>query len=92
MKASLVEEESARPPPQQKPTQPHATGAPLRNLVAFERVWLEPGESKSVDFDLTAHHLSYADLNGDPWVAPGAWELFVDNDPAAAAIAAVAVG
>jgi hypothetical protein len=81
------------PPPQQQSQRPQqrVTGAPLRNLVAFERVWLEPGESKSVGFDLTAHHLSYADQNGDPWVAPGAWQLFVDNEPTAAAAAAVAV-
>ena len=46
-----------------------AAGArPIRELKGFQRVTLQPGESKDVSFSLTAHDLGC-------WTAAGSWEV-----------------
>jgi beta-glucosidase len=48
--------------------------APLRWLAGFERVALRAGESKQVEFSLSARQFSSATANGRRTVQPGAFE------------------
>ena len=51
---------------------------PERELRAFERVWLEPGESRRVRFELDARSLACWDPAAAAWVAePGDFEIAV---------------
>lgn len=43
---------------------------PVRVLRGFEKVYLAPGESQSVDFNLTRRDLSYWDTTLQNWVMP----------------------
>jgi beta-glucosidase len=40
----------------------------VRQLVAFERVSLAPGETKSVTFDVPARALAYYDVATRAWI------------------------
>jgi beta-glucosidase len=51
--------------------------APRRALVAFRRVRLAPGESRRVEFALSARQLSSVDAAGRRAVAAGRYQLFV---------------
>ena len=53
---------------------------PVRELKAFERVALEPGESREVAFDLTSDALGYYDNEEQFVVEPGKFQLFVGGD------------
>ena len=55
--------------------------APLRQLVAFERMHLQPGESRDVHFTLDARRLSIVDAEGVRRVRPGSYELYVGGGP-----------
>jgi beta-glucosidase len=48
---------------------PHRT--PIRQLVGFERVTLQPGESVSVSFDIPAERLAQITEDGDRMIEPG---------------------
>jgi len=50
---------------------------PLRQLKGFERVTLEPGESRHVEFALTPDDLSLLDANLEYVVEPGAFEVMI---------------
>ncbi|WP_208544828.1 beta-glucosidase [Rathayibacter festucae] len=56
-------------------TLPSSTGEPAQRLVGFERVTLQPGESKTVKVSLSAKDvadlrlLQYWDVKSDSWVA-----------------------
>jgi beta-glucosidase len=57
--------------------QPHID-KPMRELKAFEKVWLEPGQTKSIRFELTPRALAYCDVAGKQWKADaGAYEVEV---------------
>ena len=56
---------------------PKLPGAPLRALRGFTRVHLEPGESRSVHFDLDPRGLSSVTAAGDRQVQPGAYQVSV---------------
>ena len=56
-------------------TPPSLLGAPIRALRGFQRVHLEPGESKNVEITLDPRDLSIVNLSGDRLVAPGEYEL-----------------
>jgi len=43
---------------------------PERVLRGFEKVFLQPGESKTVTFKLTRRDLSYWDVTKQNWVIP----------------------
>ncbi|HTX74612.1 MAG TPA: glycoside hydrolase family 3 C-terminal domain-containing protein [Terracidiphilus sp.] len=58
-------------------TFPAAPGAPLRALRGFERVHLEPGESKTVRFELQPRDLSMVTEAGEPIVAEGEYTVSV---------------
>lgn len=51
---------------------PHVQGVdfPVRVLRGFDKVYLTPGQSRSVQFNLTRRDLSYWDTNLQNWVMP----------------------
>ncbi|KAF1840633.1 glycoside hydrolase family 3 protein [Cucurbitaria berberidis CBS 394.84] len=52
--------------------------APARQLRGFERVYVEPGETVVVKFDLTRRDLSIWDVVAQQWeLQPGSYHLFV---------------
>ncbi|MGA8631946.1 MAG: glycoside hydrolase family 3 C-terminal domain-containing protein [Terracidiphilus sp.] len=56
---------------------PAVAGAPLRALRGFKRVHLEPGESKTVQFELKPRDVSIVTEAGEPIVAEGAYTVSV---------------
>jgi beta-glucosidase len=50
---------------------------PVRELKHFERITLDPGESKTVTWTLPVSMLAFRDLNMDLTVEPGHFELWV---------------
>ncbi len=55
--------------------------APLRQLVAFERVHLKPSESKRIQFTLDARRLSLVDAEGKRRVQAGGYDLYIGGGP-----------
>ena len=53
---------------------------PVKELKFFERITLNPGESKTVDWELPVSELAFRDLNMDLTVEPGRFELWVAGD------------
>jgi beta-glucosidase len=63
---------------------PSSTQEPPVRLVAFEKVWLAPGELKKVRFLIDSesanHPLGYWDSDTQTWrIAPGQYHVFVGN-------------
>ena len=56
---------------------PPIEGAPLIALRGFERIHLEPGESRRVAFQLSPRDLSMVSKGGDPILAEGSYTVFV---------------
>jgi beta-glucosidase len=56
---------------------PQRAQSPLRTLVGFQRVTLQPGESREVQFELTPRQLSDVDRAGQRAVQPGDYRVFV---------------
>jgi beta-glucosidase len=57
---------------------PPAAGEPPRRLVAWDRVQLAPGESKTVNLELDPKFLSIFDVARDGWqLLPGEYQVFV---------------
>jgi len=53
---------------------------PVRELKAFQKVHLDPGESKMVEFELTARDFAYYDIHKKKWVAePGRYIVSVGS-------------
>lgn len=55
---------------------------PIKELKGYEKVWLEPGESKVVSIPLVAEELAFADENCDMIVEPGKFKLWIAHDSA----------
>lgn len=53
---------------------------PIRELKAFRRVYLRPGESKPLEFAITADELAYYDNAGRRVLEPGRYQVFVGED------------
>jgi len=53
---------------------------PVKELKAFEKISLKPGESKTVTFTIDTAMLSYFDENGNPMLEPGKFEIFVGGN------------
>jgi hypothetical protein len=53
-----------------EPPQNTAVRFPKRQLRGFEKVFLQPGEEKTVEFSLTRRDLSYWDVVTQNWVIP----------------------
>ncbi|MBN9588781.1 MAG: beta-glucosidase [Alphaproteobacteria bacterium 64-11] len=56
---------------------PKIPGTPIRALRGFTRVSLQPGEEKTVHFDLTPRQMMSVTEAGDPVVAAGSYTLSV---------------
>ena len=52
---------------------------PVKELKGFERVALKAGETKTVEFDITADKLSFLDIDMKPTVEPGEFEVMVGS-------------
>jgi beta-glucosidase len=50
---------------------------PVKELKGFKKVWLEPGESTTVKFDITPASLAFYDIDMKYLVEPGDFELMV---------------
>jgi len=58
-------------PPEHKPSNP------TKILFGFEKVFLQPGESKTIDFYISAKALSLVDELGARMVVPGTWAVSI---------------
>jgi beta-glucosidase len=64
---------------------PSAAGEPPRQLKGFDKVALAPGQSKTVQFKLNGHDLSYWDDAANGWVLPdGQYHVYVGDSSATA--------
>ena len=55
---------------------------PLKELKGFERVWLQPGESRTVAFDITPELLAFYDVEMNFTVEPGEFEIRIGTSSA----------
>jgi beta-glucosidase len=56
---------------------------PVKELKAFHKVELAPGETQIVRFTLNAHHLAYYDVYRRAWVTtPGRYRLYLGSSSA----------
>jgi hypothetical protein len=55
-------------------------GAPLRTMVAYERLHVEVGETKTHTFDIQSHNFMHADIEGKRVTVPGPWRMWVGAD------------
>ena len=60
-----------------------STARPVRELRRFERVPLEPGESKVLTFTLQPEDLACLDRNLQPTVEPGDFKVYVGGSSVA---------
>ncbi len=59
-------------------TLPQAAGEPFKRLVAFQKIALDPGESKSVTLSLDPHYLSIFNEDKNAWeLVPGEYTVQV---------------
>jgi len=65
---------------------------PIRSLGGFERVALQPGERKTVQFALTPRQFSTVSGSGRRVAAPGAFEISVGGQQAGAAAGTLRIG
>jgi len=52
---------------------------PVKELKAFQKVWLEPGETKTVALDITPESMAFYDVRMKYVVEPGDFEIMVGN-------------
>ena len=55
---------------------------PVRELKGFQKILLQPGETREVEFKLSAHELGYFDAKGNWLVEPGKFQLWIAADSA----------
>jgi beta-glucosidase len=55
---------------------------PVRELKGFQRVRLNPGESRDVEFRISDRELGYYEANGRWLVEPGRFQLWLTSDSA----------
>lgn len=55
---------------------------PVRELKGFQKILLQPGESRDVAFRLPAHDLGCYDAKGNWVVEPGKFQLWISQDSA----------
>lgn len=63
-----------------------SVGRPLRELRAYAKVWLEPGETKTVALSVPVADLAVLDARFNPVFEPGAIEVFVGPNASAQAL------
>ena len=59
-----------------------AGARPVRELKGFQKILLQPGESRDVEFKLSAHDLGCYDTKGNWLVEPGKYQLWISSDSA----------
>jgi beta-glucosidase len=52
---------------------------PVKELKGFQRITLQPGQTKTVTFDITPDLLSFYDINMKFGVEPGEFEIMLGN-------------
>lgn len=52
---------------------------PVKELKGFQRISLQPGEAKTVAFDITPEHLAFYNIDMNYVVEPGDFEIMVGN-------------
>ncbi len=52
---------------------------PVKELKGFQKIWLEPGETKTVSLEITPASLAFYDVNMKYVVEPGEFEVMVGN-------------
>jgi beta-glucosidase len=52
---------------------------PVKELKGFERMFLDPGEMRTVSFEIAPKHLAFYDINMEFTVEPGDFEIMVGN-------------
>ena len=52
---------------------------PVKELKGFQRITLEPGETKTVALDITPESLAFYDIDMKYVVEPGEFEIMVGN-------------
>lgn len=52
---------------------------PVKELKGFQKVWLEPGEKKTVALEITPDSLAFYDIDMKYGVEPGEFEIMVGN-------------
>lgn len=57
-----------------------STTRPVRELKGFEKIWLEPGESRTVGFSITPDMLRICDRDGQFRWEPGAFTAYIGHD------------
>jgi len=66
---------------------PASIGEPPRQLRAFQRVTLRPGQHATVHFTLPPSAIAYWDTTTNAWaVAPGAYQVYVGDSSALASL------
>jgi beta-glucosidase len=55
---------------------------PVKELKGFKRIYLKPGETKTVTFDLSTSDLKFYDINMEYRVEPGDFEVWVGANSA----------
>ena len=55
---------------------------PVRELKGFQKVLLQPGESRDVSFTISGKELGYYDTKGNWLVEPGKFQLWICRDSA----------
>jgi beta-glucosidase len=62
---------------------PAVAGEPPRQLEGFQRVTLQPHQSRNITFTVTGHELSYFSTAADGWTLPGGrFSVFVGDSSA----------
>ena len=59
-----------------------AGARPVRELKGFQKIRLQPGESRDVEFKLSTHDLGCYDTKGNWLVEPGKYQLWIAQDSA----------
>jgi beta-glucosidase len=52
---------------------------PVKELKGFQKVWLQPGETKTVALEITPESLAFYDINMKYVVEAGDFEIMVGN-------------
>ena len=55
---------------------------PVRELKGFQKILLQPGETQTAKFELTAKELGYFDAKGNWLVEPGKYQIWISADAA----------
>ncbi|EGD77165.1 beta-glucosidase [Salpingoeca rosetta] len=63
-----------------EPKTPAELGAPIKTLIGFERVFLNPGQWTIVQFSVNAHDLTFVDASGKRVARAGEWLVHIGHD------------